>query len=112
MRKGRLHSNNSLDTDVLNHVHHALPTKCRLIRLNIFQHSRESALGATIVVHVRVLHEVCTVFVNRIVRQVHVQIVQVCLGRPSVSLSCEASQALLKHEDAQRVNSVHQYVDS
>ena len=112
MRQGRLHCNHSLDTDVLNHVHHALPAKGRLVRLNILQHRRQGALGATVVIYIRVFHEVCTVFVDSVVGQVHVEIVQVCLGRPRVSLSCKTGQAFLEHENTQGVHSVHEHVDS
>ena len=105
-RDARLHAN------VLNLVHHVFSAEVGLRLLHVVQYCRQGALRPSVVIHVVVLHEVARGLVDRVIGQVHEQIIQVCLRWACILLSGKASESLLEHEDSEWVNSIDQHVDS
>jgi hypothetical protein len=64
------------------------------------------------VVAVVVEHELRIVLVDRVVRQVHVLLLQVGSGRLNVGLSCESCQSLVVHVEAEWVRAAEKDVYS
>ena len=112
MSEGWLSRNGRLHTDVLNLLHHVFSIKVFLICLHVVQNRCERALGALFVFNSPTLDKVARLLVDGVVGQVHEQIVEVFLLWRRVGLSGEPGQALLEHEDTQRVHAIDQHVDT
>ena len=113
MLKGRLNGDYCLCDDVLDVLPETIDVEIRLVVSDVVPDGGHASLvAARVVVLVLVEYEVVAVFLNGVVSQVHVKVVQVAVLRPHVLLGCESSQALLVYEDAQGVDPVDESVNA
>jgi len=81
--------------------------------LNTVQNTLERPLAAHIVVVlVLILHKVLVLLLNCVVRQVHIDVVDVLVTRLLVLFSGEPCQAILINVDSKRTDAHQQYVES
>lgn len=78
--------------------------------LEVFEDARETSFGARVIIHVVRLHKVVRLLLNRVVGQVHKQVVEVVLLRAYVFLSREPRDAFLENEQPQRLDPVNKGV--
>lgn len=80
-----------LDCDVFDLLHHRLRGKAWFFVLQVLQNLSQGTLVPTVIVSSFVVHEAFRFLLNRVVRQMHKQIVEVALLRPDVLFSREPS---------------------
>jgi hypothetical protein len=111
MCKCWLYRDASFDADVFDLSHHISCIKVRVHLLHPRKNRSHGSLVGTLIVVSAALHEIFRVFIDRIIRQVHVHVVQIALLGPDVLFCCKSRDALLKDEDSQGVNTINETIN-
>lgn len=70
------------------------------LRIDGSKDGGQASFVSEIVIRARVLHEILTLLVYRIVGQVHAEVVEIAAKRRNIILRCEPRQAFLVYENA------------
>ena len=71
-----------------------------------------SFVTARVIVHVFVKNEVLTILLNRIICQVHIEVVEVAALWPHVFLSGKPCQTLLVNKDTEGIYAINQAINA
>jgi len=112
MGKGRLCGEHCFDSNLLDLVHHCNAAKTGFVLFYVLKDVRERPFVAAVIFFGLVLHEIARSLVDCVVSQMHEQVVQIALARPSVGLSREPGQSLFEQVHAQWLNAKDEHVDS
>lgn len=112
VREGGLSRDGGLHGDVFDLVHHDFCRKILLVLLHVLQDRRKTPLVALVVIFALTLDKVSRRLVDRIVSQMHIQIVKVVLVWACVRFCGKSSDAFLIYIDAEGLHTVDEHIDS